>query len=173
MSRTPRKADLLQVQRYVDGELSLDSRTSFEARLKEEPTLLGAVEAAREQRQLFRDDPADLVGSVGSVGSAVSVADAVMDQVQRLPRREQLMQMVEGDELTGVASTVGGRWLIAAAVLFVVALSFGTGLVQPRGSGKAEAAENELHKLDEAYRLLQSQGKGLPAALGRQQRSGR
>jgi anti-sigma factor RsiW len=170
MSRTPRKADLLQVQRYVDGELSLDSRTTFEARLKEEPTLLGAVEAAREQRQLFRDDPADLVGSVGS---AVSVADAVMDQVQRLPRREQLMQMVEGDELTGVASTVGRRWLIAAAVLFVVALSFGTGLVQPRGSGKAEAAENELHKLDEAYRLLQSQGKGLPAALGRQQRSGR
>ena len=72
MSPTPKKADLLQVQRYVDGELSPDSRTVFEARLQEEPALLQAVEAAREQSQLFRDDPAaDLGPPRASVMNAV------------------------------------------------------------------------------------------------------
>ncbi len=167
MSPTPKKADLLQVQRYVDGELSPDSRTAFEARLEEEPTLLMAVEAAREQRQLFRDDPAADLGP-----PRASVMNAVMDQVQRLPRREQLMQMVEGDELADEAANVGRRWLIAAAVLFVAALLFGFKLIQPPGPETAQAAENELRELDEAYRHLQSKGQGLPAALDRH-RSGR
>ncbi len=162
MSPTPKKADLLQVQRYVDGELSPDSRTVFEARLQEEPALLKAVEAAREQSQLFQDDPAADLGP-----PRASVMNAVMDQVQRLPRREPPMQLA--DE----AATVGRRWLVAAAVLLVAALLFGFKLIQPPGPETAQAAaEDELRELDDAYRHLQSKDQGLPAALDRH-RSGR
>ena len=116
---------------------------------------------------MFRDDPAADLGP-----PRASVMNAVMDQVQRLPRREQLMQMVEGDELADEAANVGRRWLIAAAVLFVAALLFGFKLIQPPGPETAQAAENELRELDEAYRHLQSKRQGLPAALDRH-RSGR
>ena len=162
MSRTPRKADLLQVQRYVDGELSPEGCAAFEARLGEEPSLLVAVEAAREQRLLFQDDPAGQLPP-----KPLGVADAVMDQVRRLPRREQLIQLVEGDELADVMAATGRRWLIAAAALLVVALLFGARLIQPSGGDVHARDEIELRQLDEVYRKLQEQGKGLPAARRR------
>ncbi|MHC4077417.1 MAG: hypothetical protein ACYST0_03120 [Planctomycetota bacterium] len=172
MSRTPRKADLLQVQRYVDGELAAADRAALEARLGEEPTLLAAVEAARDQCRLFQDDPAKQLPPRKPAPGQGGVVDAVMDQVRRLPRREELVRLVEGDELAEVAAAVGRRWLVAAAVLFVVALLFGARLIQPSGGEARAADETELQKLDDAYRELLNQGKGLPAALSRQ-RSGR
>ena len=174
MSRTPRQADLLQVQRYVDGELAPADRTAFEARLGEEPTLLAAVATARDQRRLFQDDPGKRLApkTPAPAPGQSGVVDAVMDQVRRLPRREELVRLVEGDELADVAATVGRNWLVAAAVLIVVALLFGARLIQPSGGEAEAAAETELRKLDDAYRELQKQGKGLPAALGRH-RSGR
>jgi len=166
MSRVPRRVDLLQVQRYVDGELSPGGCAAFEARLGEEPSLLAAVEAAREQRRLFQDDPAGQVPP-----KPLGIADTVMDQVRRLPRREELMQLVEGEELADVVATTGRRWLIAAAVLLVAAVLFGARLIQPSGGEAHARDEVELRQLDEAYRELQKQGKGFPASLGR--RSGR
>lgn len=155
MSRTPRAADLLEVQRYVDGELSPEALAAFEARLRADPSLLAAVEAARAQRRLFADDPAALLPK------PLAVADAILEQVRRLPRRQDLMRLVEGDELAAVVAATGRRWLIAAALLLVAALLFGAGLIRPSG-GEAHARDAaELRQLDEIYRNLQDQGKGL------------
>lgn len=152
------KADLMEVQRYVDGELSSERLAAFEARLGDEHALRAAVESARAQRRLFEDDPAKELPS-----KPLGVADAVMDQVRRLPRREELMQLVEGDELAGVVANTGRGWLIAAAILVVAALLFGTQLIRPSG-GKAYAQDQvELQRLDKIYRRLQQEGQGLPA----------
>ena len=171
MTKTPNKSDLLQVQRYVDGELSPAGSNDFEARLREEPSLLVVVEAARAQRRLFRDDPdAQLAHVPVDTVDTVDTVEAVMDQVRRLPQREELMQLADGDELADVAAALGRRWLIAAAVLFVVALLFGTRLLQPMDERDLPADSKELQKLDDRYRDLMNKGEGLPDAL---RRSGR
>lgn len=161
MSRIKR-ADLMEVQRYVDGELSPDRRAHFEARLGEEAALRAAVEAARDQRRLFQDDPAGQLPP-----KPLDVADAVMDRVRGLPRRDQLMQVVEGDELADAVAATARGWLLAAAVLVVAALLFGARLIRPSG-GEAHARDQvELERLDEIYRELQERGEGLPARSNR------
>ncbi len=154
--RTPGTADLLQVQRYVDGELSPEASRALAGRLRDEPSLQVALEAARAQRRLFADDPAAELPAKPLVE-----VESILEHVRRLPSREELVGLVENEELSEVVAATGRRWLVAAALLLTATVLFGARLIRPSG-GEAYAQEAaELRQLDEIYRKLQEQGKGL------------
>jgi anti-sigma factor RsiW len=134
-----------QLQRYLDGELSKTEAAAFAARMLADGDLRQRVEAL-EQVQAGFASAADL-GS--GVRAPAGFTASVMAEVRRLPSREQLLQ----NDVAEATVRLCRRLLLAAAVLLGLGLGWQSGLLDPNGSDKVEAAspaevEAEMQRLD-------------------------
>ena len=137
-----------QLQRYLDGELSQTEAAAFATRLLADSELRRRVEAM-EQVQAGFAVAADL--GVGDLGRAPAGFTArVMAEVRRLPSREQLQQHYMAEATVRLCR----RLLLAAALLLGLGLGWQSGLFNPNGSDRVEAADPaevdaEMQRLDD------------------------
>lgn len=140
--------DLMDADRYVDATLSADDRTAFELRLRSNPALAEAVQQAEALRGIFRAaraEPAPAVreGFGARVLQRVKSEAGVTAELAGLSER-QVVTMA--------------RWcVVAAAVIFTVALLLASGVLRPLDSGQLQADDEVLiQQLDQ--RIQQSGG---------------
>lgn len=147
-------ADQLQLQRYLDGELSAVGAAAFAARLQAEPELAAAAAAATPLREAFAS--ARRTAPAAPRGFAASVAAAT----RQLPSRLALENL---DAAAGIRRMCQ-RVLLAAAVVLVASLAvragwIATGFGAPLQASPDEVAR-ELQELDSKIRKETTLGTG-------------
>ncbi|MCK5945367.1 MAG: hypothetical protein KAI24_25480 [Planctomycetes bacterium] len=134
--------DDLMIQRYVDGELSDADAAAFAARMLREPLLRERVEELQRFAGAFAAAPGDLRAPAGFTAG-------VLDEVRRLPAREELEQL----DLTTGAVKLCVRVLLAAALVLGLGLAWHAGLLDGNRADTVEAApdaiEQEMDRLDQ------------------------
>ncbi len=152
------EADQRLLSRLVDGELAGEELTELERRLLREPRLREAVEGQRETREWF--EKVRVQESRDGVTVPAGFAARVVEQVRRLPDREELLAEVgelgerESEERTTLS--LGRGILAAAALIFGVSLLFAGGLVRPADSDQLEAADDQvIERIDAEMRALE------------------
>ncbi len=125
----------IQVQRYLDGELTAVQSAAFEQRLTVEPDLQQSVDAARAYIGMFAPERSAVVPEPSE-----SFQAGVLEAARRLP--EQTVSASEGDS-TEVQLLVR-RILVAAVVLFSLGLLVYAGLLRRTDASDLIAAPDEM-----------------------------
>ncbi|MFK7741783.1 MAG: hypothetical protein AB8H80_15800 [Planctomycetota bacterium] len=145
----------IEVQRYLDNELSESEAAAFAARMLVDGALRERVAAQRSQplQQAFA---AEVESGAAGFGAPSGFAAGVLAEVRAMPSRQQLLQQEAAASLSDGAMRTCRRLLLAALLLCAAGLAWHAGLLDAGGSGRVEAgpAETErlLEELDERIR---------------------
>ena len=156
---------MIEAARYVDGELSAELRSAFEARLPRDHALAQAVSETRELRLLFAPsrDPVPPVLSPG-------FRTRLLQEVRSLPSRDDLLAELgeegELEQAQGASSETARRLLLAAALIFGLALLMFSGLLRGADTARLEATPDLLRRLDKLDVQIKTNLQTAPALQG-------
>ena len=147
------KQDETRIARYLDGEMVDAESKEFDVRLQEEdPILCAALRTAQEQSRVLSDACRE------PLRASASFSTAVLDKVRRMPSRDELEQITASEDNVAAVVAYGRRLLVAAAVIFGLALLFGFNLLRDDVGPDLIADDEKLMKeLDAKARELRAE----------------
>lgn len=147
----PNEHDRVAVARYLDGEMAVDERERFEVRLRSEPLLADVEAEAQALRGVF-------VCAQGE--AAPALRSGFSDRVVR--RLQNAESHANPTEVERRVLYLARACVVAAAIVFVVATLFATGVLQMPDSGhlQADTSAELIRALDAKMQAAQQPGVG-------------
>lgn len=137
------------IHRYLDGELPAAERQAFEVELRRDPVLREATDAAREQSQLLRR------AAPATSPAPHGFRDAVMAWVRQQPSRDDLVRLTGEEASTVDTVRLARRILVAAVLVFGLALLFGMRFLGTPDPESLQASE-QLRSLDAKVKAMKA-----------------
>jgi anti-sigma factor RsiW len=130
------------VQRFVDGEMTIDERSRFEARLADEHDLRAAVDELSSLRACF-----DAERAAPTPRPSAAFEARVLAEIRRAPLSRDGQP---GDALAGPSLQLWGRRVVVAAMFVMgLALLVYAGLLKRVDTGHLKASPAEIQRVVE------------------------
>ncbi len=147
------KQDETRIARYLDGEMGDAESKEFDVRLQKDAILCAALRTAQEQSRVLHDACPE------PPRASVNFGTAVLDKVRRMPSRDELEQITASEENIAAVIVYGRRLLVAAVVVFGLALLFSFNLLRNDEGSALQANDDKklMDQLDAKVKKLQAE----------------